>query len=136
MTHSRPVSSGEAERLRGEHANIAGMWQEVSETLRAARANVTSDVDDVTLSALWAKAGSWKEHVAELFSPPRVVLEAVKQGLCGELSMDILTGWELGNTAGQRRAWDGLRRGKSMLVVICVPCTMLTIIQNMNQKFV
>ena len=79
-TLSRPVSSGEAKRLRGEHAKIAGLWQEVSEILRIARANVTSDVDDATLLALWAKAGSLKEHVAELLALRARCLRWSRQG--------------------------------------------------------
>ncbi len=77
-----------------------------------------------------------KEHypvdVAEVFSPPRVVKEAERQGFSGGGSYDLVTGWNLSNREHRRAMWQQLDRDRPSLLILCPPCKPFSILQEWN----
>lgn len=73
-----------------------------------------------------------QRHVCELYSPPRIALEAKKQGLVAGTSFDLQTGWDLSNPTGRRAMWARLKQEKPWALIVCPPCTAFTPIQELN----
>ena len=72
-------------------------------------------------------------HIVELFSPPRVAVEADKFGLKTGLSIDLLTGWDLTDKKQQKQVMEYIERVKPMVVVGSPPCTMFSQLQNLTE---
>eukprot|EP00435_Cladocopium_sp_Y103_P070319 s238_g35.t1 len=70
--------------------------------------------------------------VAEVFSPPRIALEASRQGLSTGGSYDLLTGYDLLDAGDRRRMWQELDRDDPELVVNSPPCTAFCPLQAWN----
>ncbi len=72
---------------------------------------------------------SFPVDVAEVFSPPRVVEEAKKQGYSGGGSYDLITGWDLSKAEDRKAMWRHLAKDRPTLLVLCPPCGPFSILQ-------
>ena len=70
--------------------------------------------------------------VSEVFSPPRIATEAARQGLAAGTSFDLVTGWDLHDPNSRKEMWKQLRKEKPELIVICPPCKMFWVLQELN----
>ena len=70
--------------------------------------------------------------VSEVFSPPRVAELAGRRGLRQGTSFDLATGWDLSQPSQRQKMWQQLRSEQPELVVICPPCKMFSILQELN----
>ena len=75
---------------------------------------------------------SFPVDVAEVFSPPRVVEEAKKQGYSGGGSYDLITGWDLSKAEDRKAMWRHLAKDRPSLLVLCPPCGPFSILQEWN----
>ena len=76
-------------------------------------------------------SGLTAQHVAEYYSPPRVLPAARRLGLQGCLSLDLLTGWDLANREVQRAATQLLTTVTVAFLILCPPCTAFSPLQAM-----
>ena len=58
----------------------------------------------------------------EVFSPPRVSLEAAKFGIEVGDAMDLTTGWDFTLEADRKRAEDYVDREKPLVLIGSPPC--------------
>ena len=72
--------------------------------------------------------------VTEVFSPPRVVQMAVRMGMIGGQSMDLKTGWDFSMRSDRKKAVEMILREDPWLVVGSPPCTMFSMLQNLNVR--
>ena len=79
-----------------------------------------------------------KYLVAEAFSPPRVSKRARDRGLSGGWSLDWLTidpmtgrKWDLRDKDVQKKVIDMVMKDKPELLVLCPPCTLFSMLQNL-----
>jgi len=77
-----------------------------------------------------------KYDVAEIFSPPRVSLQARKRGMAGGWSLDWMhvdpisgMKWDLRQPHTQKKVVDMIRRDKPRVIVACPPCTLFSQLQ-------
>lgn len=75
---------------------------------------------------------SFPVAVAEVYSHPRIVQEAVRQGLSGGGSYDVKTGFDLKSTSDLKKMWSELEDDDPELVVLCPPCTPFSLLQGLN----
>lgn len=76
---------------------------------------------------------SYEEKVvSEVFSPPRVAEMAGRKGLRQGTSFDLATGWDLSQPSQRQKMWQKLRSEQPELVVICPPCKMFSLLQELN----
>ena len=61
--------------------------------------------------------------IAEVFSPPRVVPVAQSEGLRGNWSFDLDTGYDLTLDSSQSAMWEIIETSKPKVVIISPPCT-------------
>lgn len=73
-----------------------------------------------------------EEVVSEVYSPPRLVKEAMQRGFRGGTSFDLCTGWDLQNKQDVQRMWRRLEEEKPSLIVVCPPCTVFSLLQELN----
>ena len=71
-------------------------------------------------------------RIAEVFSPPRIASEGEKRGFESVGSFDLQTGWDLSRPDDRRQMWRQLHDQKPLLIVLCPPCTMFSILQELN----
>ena len=85
-----------------------------------------------------ANMASSKEVFAEFFSRPRMILTITALGLahilCGTLSIDILTGYDLTIPAMRSNVMDLLKLREIKVVVLSPPCTMFSQMMRINFK--
>ena len=67
--------------------------------------------------------------IAEIFSPPRTVPEARKRGLRGNLSLDLLSGWDFRAPAQCAKCLFLLGQLDVLFAIVCPPCTMFSPLQ-------
>ena len=65
--------------------------------------------------------------VAEVYSPPRV-----KLGLSTGVSVDKITGYDLGCEEDRKKMWGKLKEDDPLLIVLSPPCTAFCKLQNLN----
>ena len=70
--------------------------------------------------------------IAEVFSRPRVSVQAEKFGLKAGIAMDLRTGWDFMKNGDRKRAMQWIRQNKPLVVVLSPPCTEFSQIQNLN----
>ena len=128
------LPKGDAKRIRGCLAAELRPFLETSEIIQTALGSSLGGKDSEVRSCV-DYVSLFGDHVAEVFSPPRIVPVAKQQNLRASLSIDLVSGWDLLTPAGQDRAWASIR-GKSPLVVILEPpCSMFSRLQNANPEF-
>lgn len=109
-----------------------------------------SEVDDTDLEELLERSmdtnmepndtnmASPKEVFAEIFSRPRMILTITALGLahilCGTLSVDILTGYDLRIPSTRNKVMDLLKVRDIKVVVLSPPCTMFSQMMRINFK--
>ena len=81
--------------------------------------------------AMWLKILSI--DVAEVYSPPRVAIEASKFGLKPGWSMDLTTGWDFRKIEDRRKAKEYADVFKPILLVGSPMCTMFSRLQSMSK---
>ncbi len=86
-----------------------------------------------------AKLNDAKFHVAEAYSPPRMVLAAKRMGLRPGWSLDLSevdesTGqpWDLSTAAAQKRAMSKQKEDEPAMLVVCPPCGPFSSWMNVN----
>ncbi len=114
---ARLVRQAPAKRPRGATAPA------VPESAAATEAAVETQAADVYFHS----------DLVEVFSPPRVVPEARRQGLRATYSFDLETGTDLLTKAGQDAVWQAIHRTTPKAIVLSPPCTTFSVMQNMNQ---
>ena len=70
--------------------------------------------------------------VAEVYSPPRVTVEASKFGLKPGSAMDLRTGYDFTKKEDRDRAWRKLEEEKPKLLVGSPECKMFSVLQNLS----
>ena len=70
--------------------------------------------------------------VMEVYSPPRVTVEAKKFGLKAGEALDLVTGYDFGKVADRERVWEIINRDKPALVVGSPECRMFSALQNLS----
>ena len=72
--------------------------------------------------------------VCEVFSPPRVGVQAVKYGLNPGEAMDLTTGWDFNKEEDRDRAERYVGTHKPLIVIGSPPCTPFSLLQNWNPE--
>lgn len=70
--------------------------------------------------------------VSEVYSEPRILAEAVRQGLEGGRGYDLKCGYDLRLEADIKKMWRELKEDKPSLTVVCPPCGPFSILQGLN----
>ena len=65
-----------------------------------------------------------KVDIMEIFSPPRVTVQATKFGLKPGEALDLVTGFDFNKEADRRMAWDIINKDKPELIIGSPECTM------------
>jgi hypothetical protein len=76
--------------------------------------------------------GSLPDVLAEVYSPERMVVEAKKQGLRAELSIDLLTGWNLLDPDARVRVVQEISMRRPKVLMMSPPCTWFSGLMNLN----
>ena len=74
-----------------------------------------------------------KVDVCEIYSPPRITLQARKYGLRPGEAMDLMTGYDFDKEEDRIRAWNIIEKDKPMLLVGSPECRMFSTLQNLNR---
>ena len=74
-------------------------------------------------------AAPYEHDIAEFYSPPRVVAAARAMGRIGDLSLDLVTGWDFRCGALRKLSMRLLTALCIKLVILCPPCTMFSRLQ-------
>ena len=72
-----------------------------------------------------------KVDVMEIYSPPRVTVQAKKYGLRSGEAMDLATGYDFNNPEDREQVWEALERDRPALVVGSPECRMFSGLQNL-----
>ena len=104
--------------LLGDQTAYWNLWQE-------------AEADDI--AEIFGGLTVPKESVVELYSPPRLVEEAVKRGLNASLSIDLATGYDLNQPEVRQHVREELRRRKPRLLLACPPCKKFSPLQHLRQ---
>ena len=75
--------------------------------------------------------GLGRQHIAEYYSQPRVVPEAVRRGLKGTFSLDIITGWDLSCVQVQNLSLHILTHIGVMFLMLSPPCTAFSALMHL-----
>ena len=70
--------------------------------------------------------------VVEMYSVPRVTVEARKFGLSTGPAMDIRTGWDFDDEGKRKEAMEYIRRVRTWVVIGCPMCKMMSQLQNLS----
>lgn len=76
--------------------------------------------------------GTLKDDVMELLSPPRVVPAVVRLGGRGNISADILTGFNLTDPSVQKNILYEIACRRPRVVVLSPPCTLFSALMRTN----
>ena len=71
-------------------------------------------------------------HVVEMYSPPRVTLEARKFGLKAGEALDLTNGWDFTRRYHQERAEKYIEVEKPLVLIGSPPCTPFSQLQSLN----
>ena len=114
-----------------------GLYKEVNDDLERRLANIPDDDDDDE-SIQGILNGEIRAHVAEAYSPPRVIARAARFGLAPGFAMDLLTSdeagkpWTFDDPEQSRKYKAKLWKDKPYLLIGSPMCTVFSIIQNLN----
>ena len=72
--------------------------------------------------------------LCEVFSPPRVGVQAVKYGLDPGEAMDLATGWDFNKEEDRDRAEIYVDTHNPLIVIGSPPCTPFSLLQNWNPE--
>jgi hypothetical protein len=117
---------------------LRGAWSASKHPfIEAARITHTASMSEELIgdSDVSTWLAQYYDHVGEVFSVPRVVTVAAKEGLRATVSIDLLNGFDLLTSGGRETAWWRLQKSKPLLLVISPPCRMFSLMQNMNPEF-
>ena len=73
-----------------------------------------------------------KVDVMEIYSPPRVTIQAEKYGLRSGEAMDLATGYDFNDPEDRDKVWETLKRDEPSLVVGSPECRMFSGLQNLS----
>ena len=73
-------------------------------------------------------------HVAEIYSPERVVKAARASGMEVGLSMDLVTGWNFDKAEDRQLAEKYVREYKPLFLIGSPMCTMFSRLQELNKN--
>ncbi len=74
----------------------------------------------------------YKADVSEVYSPPRITVEARRRGMKGGGAYDLQTGYDLKSTDDQAKMWAELEGDDPELTVLSPPCTPFSQLQELN----
>ena len=72
------------------------------------------------------------DDVAEVYSPRRVLAHTGALSLAGDLSVDLLTGWDLNTESDRRRLASNLAQRQPRVLITSPPCTMFCSLMASN----
>ena len=72
--------------------------------------------------------------ITEVYSPARVAQVARKFGLTPGSSMDLTEGWDFNLEEHKTLAWKRIREEQPYVVVGSPPCTMFSVLQELNKS--
>ena len=70
--------------------------------------------------------------ITEVYSPERVNEVARRWGLRPGSSMDLTNGYDFTKASDRKRAWDKIKEEDPFLLVGSPPCTLFSILQELN----
>ena len=70
--------------------------------------------------------------ITEVYSPERVNKTAAKYGLKPGSSLDLTNGWDFNKREHRRQAWKKIMQEEPELLIGSPPCTMFSILQQLN----
>lgn len=76
--------------------------------------------------------GSLQDDLVEVYSPPRMVLVAKKAGLRADLSIDLLTGWNLLDQDRRVQVVQQIKARRPKVLMMSPPCTWFSGLMNLN----
>ena len=76
--------------------------------------------------------GTLPDDLVEIYSPPRMVPRAVRRGLRASLSVDLLTGWNLLDSASRVALVQEIKRRRPRVLMMSPPCTWFSGLMNLN----
>jgi hypothetical protein len=77
-------------------------------------------------------AGKLQDDLVEVYSPERMVPIAQKVGLRGDLSIDLLTGWNLLDPEVQLQVVREIKMRRPKVLMMSPPCTWFSGLMNLN----
>lgn len=75
---------------------------------------------------------NYLDHVGEVYSPPRVTLEARHQGLRGQIALDLSTGWNFARADHRRMALDLIAKRRPAILLLSPPCTTFSPLRRLS----
>jgi len=78
--------------------------------------------------------GTLQDDLMEVYSPPRMVAVAKQVGLRAELSVDLLTGWNLLDPEVRLNVVQEIHRRRPRVLMMSPPCTWFSGLMNLNWK--
>ena len=72
------------------------------------------------------------DHVGEVYSPPRVTLEARKQGMKAQIAMDLTNGWDFRKPEHRKEAKRMVHQRRPGVLVLCPPCHTQSILRSLT----
>ena len=81
---------------------------------------------------LTGKIRNFLDHVGEVYSPPRITLEARRQGLKGSIALDLSTGWDFRIASHRRQALQLIRDRRPAVLILSPPCRTFSPLQNLS----
>ena len=112
--------SGSLDGLLGDLSVYWQLWEQHA-----------SEPDDIA-EVFGSLDGSQADDVVELYSPPGVVAAAAARGLKADLSIDLVTGYDLNKPQVRRQIREELRQRRPKLLVTSPPCTKFSPLQNLR----
>eukprot|EP00435_Cladocopium_sp_Y103_P020466 s1075_g5.t1 len=77
---------------------------------------------------------SYLDDVGEVYSPPRVTKEAQKQGLKGQIALDLSTGWDFRRRDHRRQALQLIAKRRPAILLLSPPCTTFSPLRRLSNN--
>lgn len=81
---------------------------------------------------LTGKIRNFLDHVGDVYSPPRIILEARRQGLKGSIALDLSTGWDFRIAFHRRQVLQLIRDRRPAVLILSPPCRTFSPLQNLS----
>jgi len=77
---------------------------------------------------------SYLDDVGEVYSPPRITKEAKKQGLKGQIALDLSTGWDFRRREHRQQALQLIAKRRPAVLLLSPPCTTFSPLRRLTNK--
>lgn len=72
------------------------------------------------------------DHVGEVYSPPRVTLEARKQGMKAQIALDLTNGWDFRKKEHRHEATLLVQNRRPGVLILCPPCHTQSLLRSLT----